>query len=92
MKRKRLKIVCLVLVIALTLMEVGIIIYYADNFINGYTPSDIVGMPIGEKVYGWQAITEDGWANLLFVPIICVTTIVQGLYIAIILRHKRAER
>ncbi len=58
-----------------------IFLHYAGNFFYGYTPTDIVGMPIGETVYGFKAIQYDGWSNLFYIPELIFTGIYTIIYI-----------
>ena len=77
---KILNIIFLCVVILLTLVEIFIVIHYVDNFINGFTPTDLFGNKTVETVYGFNAIKKDGWANLFFVPAISFISNIQIIY------------
>ena len=74
------RIIVVVFLILFSLLEVVAIIRYLDNFINGFTPSDIVGNVTGDTLYGFQAIKQDGWAHLITFPIIHLASAIQVLY------------
>ena len=69
-KNKVFRIIVVVFLILFSLLEVVAIIRYLDNFINGFTPSDIVGNVTGDTLYGFQAIKQDGWTHLITFPTI----------------------
>ena len=79
-KNKVFRIIVVVFLILFSLLEVVAIIHYLDNFINGFTPSDIVGNVTGDTVYGFQAIKQDGWTHLITFPIIHLASAIQVLY------------
>ena len=79
-KNKVFRIIVVVFLILFSLLEVVAIIHYLDNFINGFTPSDVVGNVTGDTVYGFQAIKQDGWTHLITFPIIHLASAIQVLY------------
>lgn len=77
---KFLNVIFLCVVILLTLLELYIVFYYGNNFINGFTPTDFVGNVSGETVYGFNAIKQDSWANIFFIPSISFISLIQIVY------------
>lgn len=71
--------------------EAIIVIYHADNFINGYTPTGFWGEVVGDTVYGFDAILADGWANFLFVPALIICTVYQIAYFAVSYKIKKPK-
>ena len=69
--------------------EAFILWHFIDNFIWGFTPTDFVGNATGETVYGVQAIAEDGWAHLVYVPILAICVVYQVIYF--VLRHRKGK-
>ena len=61
-------------------LELWTVLNCADLAINGYTPTDILGTPIGETVYGWDAITGDSIGLFIFIAIMLTATIYQIIY------------
>ena len=57
-----------------------ILIYYGNNFINGFTPTNFFGQEIGEKVYGFEAVIKDEWAHLFAIPLVFISFLYQIIY------------
>lgn len=58
----------------------GLIIHYASLFFNGFTPTDVFGHPLSERKYGFKAIAEDGWGNMVYLPMLIISLIYQAGY------------
>ena len=91
-KIKILKIIFTVFVILVSLIEFVCFAYYIKIFICGFTPTDILGNVIGEKLYGFKAIQKDSWANLFFIPYISFSSFIQILYCYIIMRKTKKKK
>lgn len=84
-----LKIIAFCIMIFLSVCEIYAVCYYIDNYINGYTSSDFLGNMIDETVYGWEAIKNDGWAHLIFLPVISLASLSQCIYFGIKLKENK---
>lgn len=65
-----------------------ILIYYGNNFINGFTPTNFFGQEIGEKVYGFEAVIKDEWAHLFAIPLVFISFLYQIIYYIFYCKHK----
>ena len=57
-----------------------VLIYYGNNFINGFTPTNFFGQEIGETVYGFEAVIKDEWAHLFAIPLVFISFLYQIIY------------
>ncbi|MBR5773695.1 MAG: hypothetical protein IKY44_02470 [Clostridia bacterium] len=69
-----------------------ILIYYANNFINGFTPGTWVGHATGETVYGFEAVVSDGFAHLFLVPLAFISFLYQIVYCLVSRRFKNKSK
>lgn len=76
---------------ALLSLELWAILCCINSAINGYTPSDILGNAIGEKVYGWDAITGDGIGFYFYKIVILTATIYQIVYALVLNTLKKRK-
>lgn len=67
-------------VLAITSVSGYIFIDYLYMFINGYTPTDFIGNSLETTYYGFEAILENGWSNLIYVPYLIFNLIVLIVY------------
>ena len=74
------EILVLFLICGITSVSVRMIIDYINVFINGYTPTDFVGNSLDYTYYGIQAILENQWKNVLYVPYITINVIILIIY------------
>ena len=89
---KILRILSIIFLIFLTLLEMYCFIHYLNNFFNGFTKTDILGNKIGDTVYGFEAIKQDGWANLFFIPLIVITTLYQIFYLVVFFKNLKKKK
>lgn len=75
--KKAIKVIAIILLVLFSGLEVCGIIRYADDFINGYINTDFVGVASGERVYGLDAIRQDGWGHIFYVPVIHIASLLQ---------------
>lgn len=68
------------LIYAITSVSCLIIFDYISIFINGYSPSDFLGNTDGIKYYGLEAIINNGWTNLVYIPYLFFNIIVLIIY------------
>lgn len=57
-----------------------IFIDYLNVFINGYTPSDFVGNKLGHTYYGFEAILENEWSNIIYIPHLILNLLILIIY------------
>ncbi len=74
------------LLYGITSISIYIIIEYINDFINGFTPTDLLGNSTGSTYYGIQAILKNGWKNLFSVPYLILNLLF------IIVYHKLANK
>ena len=74
------EILGLFFVLAITSVSGYIFIDYLDMFINGYTPTDFIGNSLETTYYGFEAILENFWSNLIYVPYLVFNLIVLVIY------------
>lgn len=74
------EILGLFFVLAITSVSGYIFINYLDMFINGYTPTDFIGNSLETTYYGFEAILENFWSNLIYVPYLVFNLIVLVIY------------
>lgn len=63
--------------------EIILLIWYGNNFINGYTPTSFYGEPVGDTIYGFSAVFQDSWSHIIFVPVLFISIIYQVMYLCI---------
>ena len=66
--------------LAITSVSGYIFIDYLYMFVNGYTPTDFIGNSLETTYYGFEAILENGWSNLIYVPYLIFNLIVLIVY------------
>ena len=67
-------------ILGISTVSVYICIDYLNMFINGYTPTDWVGNSLGKTYYGFEAIIENAWSNIVCVPYLVFNLIVLFIY------------
>ena len=70
-------------------LELWSILSCVDLAVNGCIPTDFLGNQIGERVYGWEAITEDGFGFYIYKMILLVATIYQFIYALVLIGMKK---
>lgn len=91
-KRKPLRIIAICFLVLFTALELCIVIYYIDNAINGFTATDFVGNAVGETAYGIEALKQDDWANLVYIPVINISSLIQCLYVGVIMKKTQRNK
>lgn len=72
-------------------LELWTILACVDLAVNGCIPTDFLGNQIGERVYGWEAITEDGFGFYIYKIILLVATIYQFIYALVLIGMKKGD-
>lgn len=71
------------------IVDILIIISYARMFVCGYTPSDFFGNSMGVTYYGIEAIRQNDWADVVFVPMLVICTLYQVIFFLV--RNKKKD-
>ena len=72
-----------------TVTIVRVLMYYIKIFFAGYIPCDMLGNPIGERIWGLRAIMADSWENLVYVPLLCISALYVIIYLTVSKRLKK---
>lgn len=91
-KRKPLRIIAICFLVLFTALELCIVIYYIDSAINGFTATDFVGNAVGETAYGIEALKQDDWANLVYIPVINIASLIQCLYAGVTMKKTQRNK
>ena len=59
---------------------IGLLLHYCGLFFNGFTATDVMGNAVSDRKYGFAAIAEDGWGNMVYVPLLIFCVIYQAGY------------
>lgn len=65
---------------AISSVSCFIILNYINMFINGYTPNDFLGNTHGITYYGFEAIINNEWANLVYMPYLFFNIVLLVIY------------
>ncbi len=68
---------------ALQGLSLYVVIRYLDMFFNGYHATTITGQPVAVH-YGVDALTRNGFANLLYVPVLLITAVYMAVFFLVV--------
>ncbi len=68
-KQKIMNLLLIVLLLFFSSLEALVFLYYINNFVNGFTPTDLLGTTIGDTVYGFKAVAVSAIALIILRPV-----------------------